>query len=929
MKVFEVEDGMVVAPNCAYIIPPARDMALLHGALHLMTPGSPRGQRAPIDFFFRSLAMDQHERAVCIVLSGTGSDGTLGVRAVKGEGGMAMAQSPATTEYDGMPRSAIATGLVDFVLPPAEMAGQLMTYAARALLTLRSATLRRPHPDNALQKICVILRSQTGHDFSLYKPSTIHRRFERRMAVHALDTIEEYIQVLQRDPAEVEALFRDLLIGVTSFFRDPEAFAMLEAQIIPKLFEGRDPGSTIRLWSPGCSTGEEAYSLAMLLQEHLDRVKQNFKVQIFGTDIDSRAIVAARSGVYPLSIASDISSERLGRFFVLDANSYRIHKSIRDMLIFSEQDVVRDPPFSKMDMISCRNLLIYLGAELQKKVLAIFHYALNPLGYLLLGMSETVGEPSDWFATMDRKLKIYQRIADTSLAGTQGRMLLPSSSYEGVAPRMSEKIATPKKLSLRALTEQTLLQHLAPACALVDNHGDILYLHGRTGHFLEPTQGEAAPNNIVKMAREGLRRELQTALHKAEMTRDVVSFRRLNVKTNGGYSPVNLSVRPVSSSLQNPAETPLYLVVLEDAEKLETEAEETLAPLRSDAAMSDLLGGADIEARFLGLKAELRDKEEYLRSTLKDLEVTNEELKSSNEEMQSVNEELQSTNEELETSKEELQSINEELATVNGELQTKVVDLSRANNDMNNLLAGTNIGTVFVDHQLRILRFTPAVTQVIHLIPSDVGRPMDHIASNMVGYDNLVADTRAVLETLIPKDVEVETRSGTYFAMRILPYRTLENVIEGAVITFVDMTKAKNVQMALGESEEKYRNLFTYSPDAVFVNHLEDVAFVNQACLRLFGAHHQAELIGKSILSLFHPDFHAQVREHIKRPPDMGAPVAAVEEKIVRLNGEIVDVEVLATSFSHGGRNDIHFIVRDISGRKHADGMASKKDERE
>ena len=922
MKVLEVEDGMVVVPNCTYIIPPNRDMALLNGALHLMEPMAPRGQRSPIDFFFRSLAMDLRERAIGVVLSGTGTDGTLGVRAMKGEGGMVMAQSPSSAEYDGMPRSAIATGLVDYVLPPAEMASQLIAYTARALstpttpTTLNGAPVATANAENALKKICVILRAQTGHDFSRYKPSTIHRRFERRMAVHEIDTIDEYILFLQRNPAEVDALFNDLLIGVTSFFRDPEAFKVLEEQIIPKLFANRPSGSTIRIWSPGCSTGEEAYSLAILLQEHLDVLKQNVKVQIFGTDIDARAINVARSGTYAPSVAADLSPARLGRFFMLDSGSYRIHKSIRDMLIFSEQDLLRDPPFSKMDLISCRNLLIYLGAELQKKVISLFHYALNPSGYLFLGTSETVGEPSELFNTVDRRMKLYQRRGD-SARPAETRYLPTTTLFESASSRTTEKLAVPKRLSLRELTEQALLQEIAPACALVHGNGDILYLHGRTGQFLEPTPGEAAPNNILKMAREGLRVELATALHRAEMSREVVRFRRLNVKTNGNYTKTNLTVRPMNGDPSAPTEAPLFLVILEALENVEAEA------VASNKEKGTLV--TDIDARFLELKEELRTKEEYLKSTLKDLELSNEELKSSNEEMQSVNEELQSTNEELETSKEELQSINEELSTVNGELQAKVVDLSRANNDMNNLLAGTNIGTVFVDHQLRILRFTPAVTQVINLIPSDVGRPMSHLASNLVGYDNLIADTQSVLETLIPKEIDVQTRTGAFFAMRILPYRTLENVIEGAVITFVDITKIKSVQMALRESEEKYRNLFTYSPDAVFISHREQVAFVNQACLRLFGARNEAELVGRSIFDLFHKDFHGQVQEQLQRPPDVGAPVAAVPEKIVRINGESVDVEVLAASFSRDGMNDIHFIVRNISTRKRTDDQQGMK----
>ena len=436
MQVFEVEDGMAVRPNCAYIIPPNRDMAFLDGTLQLLEPAAPRGHRLPIDFFFRSLAQDQHERAICIVLSGTGSDGTLGVRVVKGEGGMVMAQNPESTEYDGMPHSAIATGLVDYVLPPAEMPAQLIAYVAHAFgKTPRPASPPAPKAEDAMRKVFILLRAQTGHDFSQYKQNTISRRVERRMAVHQIERLDEYVRHLQQTPAEVEALFRDLLIGVTNFFRDPEAFAALKEQVIPRLFAGKDAGAVIRVWVPGCSTGEEAYSIAILLQEHMDLLKQSFKVQVFATDIDRQAIDQARTGLYPASIAADISAERLARFFAQepDGTAYRVHKGLRDMLIFSEQDVIKDPPFSKLDLISCRNLLIYMGGELQKKLIPLFHYALNPGGVLFLGTSETVGEFADLFATLDRKSKLYQRKEDGSGAHrpAMGKYLPPLTRRRG------------------------------------------------------------------------------------------------------------------------------------------------------------------------------------------------------------------------------------------------------------------------------------------------------------------------------------------------------------------------------------------------------------------------------------------------------------------------------------------------------------------
>jgi len=818
MEVFEVEDGMAVKPNCTYIIPPNRDMAFLNGSLQLMEPTAPRGQRLPIDFFFRSLAQDQHERAICIVLSGTGSDGTSGVRAIKGEGGMVMVQTPQSTEYDSMPRSAIATGMVDYELPPAEMPAQLIAYAAHAFgKSFRTASLPAPRAENALKKIFILLRVQTGHDFSQYKPSTIERRIKRRMAVHQVEAIDGYVRYLQQTPAELEALFRDLLIGVTHFFRDPEAFKTLEAQIIPKLFAGKPAGALIRVWVPGCSTGEEAYSIAILLQEHLESLKQGYKVQVFATDIDSQAIVTARAGLYPASIAADIPPEKLARFFVAepDGSAYRIHKGIRDLLIFSEQDVIKDPPFSKLDLISCRNLLIYMNSDLQKKLIPLFHYTLNPGGFLFLGTSETIGEFFDLFTVLDRKLKLYQRKVDIYSAQrrVRDRFLPPMTAMGVTLPQMTDKTAGLRKLPLRELTEQALLRHVAPVGALINGSGDILYLHGRTGMYLEPAPGEAGVSNILKMAREGLRRDLTTALHKAAGTKDIVRYAGLRVKTNGNFTTVNLTIRPVATGPAMTPETPLYLVILEEATPCDPEQVEQ-ATLQTIA----VAGGSDrdVDARIASLRQELQAKEEYLQTTNEELETSNEELKSSNEEMQSVNEELQSTNEELETSKEELQSVNEELATVNAELQTKVADLSQANNDMNNLLSGTGIGTVFVDHQLCILRFTPTATQMINLIPGDVGRPVGHIVSNLLGYDRLVADVQAVLDSLIPKELEVQTRSGAWYTMRILPYRTIDNVIEGAVITFVDITGMKKVQKALLESESLFRQIAETLPQLVW-----------------------------------------------------------------------------------------------------------------
>jgi len=833
LQVFEVEDGMVVQPNCVYIIPANRDMAFLNGALHLLELSMPRGHRLPIDFFFRSLAQDQRERAIGIVLSGTGSDGSLGVRAIKGNCGMVMAQNPESAEFDGMPRSAIATGMVDYELPPAEMPTQLVAYAAHALGTpVRPTAIQTTKFESALKKIFVLLRGQTGHDFSQYKPSTIHRRIERRMAVQQIDALDDYVKYLQQTPAEVEALFRDLLIGVTNFFRDPEAFQALEEQIIPRLFAGKPAaGGTVRVWSTGCSTGEEAYSIAILLQERMEAQKQNHAILVFATDIDSRAIATARAGFYPASIAADISPQRLARFFTneTDGSTYRIQKNIRDMLIFSEQDVIKDPPFSNLDLISCRNLLIYLGAELQKKLIPLFHYALKPGGMLLLGTSEGVGDFGDLFTLLDCKAKLYLRKEDihSKQRAAAARFLPTMMGMDATLPRTHGKTVFPVKLPLRELTEQALLQQIAPAAALVNGQGDILYLHGRTGRYLELASGEVGINNILKMAREGLRHDLNVALHKASTANEIVRAQGLRVKTNGHVTLVNLCIRPVTV-VTMPA-SPLYLVILEESPARDPGYPQQASLPTAGAGANDAESGAD--TRIAALKEALRAKDEYLQST-------REELESANEEMQSVNEELQSTNEELETSKEELQSVNEELVTVNTELQTKLIDLSRTNNDMNNLLAGTGIATVFVDYQLRILRFTPPVGEIINLILLDIGRPVGHIVSNLVNYDRLVADATAVLDTLTPKEEKVQTIAGRWYMMRIRPYRTLNNVIEGAVITFVDITEMKHIEEALEKATKLLRLSVVVRDafDAITVQDLEGrILAWNPGAERMYG----------------------------------------------------------------------------------------------
>lgn len=902
MPVYEVQDGMVVAINHVYVIPPNRDMAFLNGALHLMEPVAPRGHRLPVDYLFRSLAQDLGERAIAIVLSGTGSDGTLGARAVKNGGGMVMVQNSASCEYADMPHNVLVSGVVDYELPPAEMPAQLIAYVHHALdHPPRAVVATSPMSAGALQKIFILLRSQTGHDFSQYKPTTIHRRIQRRLAVHQVESLEEYVLYLQQSAPEVDALFRDLLIGVTNFFRDPAAFVELESRVIPRLFEDKPAGATVRVWTAACSTGEEAYSIAILLQERMEALRQNFKIQVFATDIDSRAIAVARAGLYPVSIADDVTPERLARFFTLesDGNTYRVNKGIRDMLVFSVQDLIKDPPFSKLDLVSCRNLLIYLGPDLQKKLLSIFHYALNPGGTLFLGTSESVGEYVDLFASLDRLSKIYQRKEDFQGAqrAAVARFLTPPAHKTLEQRPLAGKLLQPARVSVRELTEQTLLQQLDKVAALVNGNGDILYLHGRAGMYLEPAQGEAGISNILKMARDGLRRELTLTLHKVGSARERVDVAGLRVKTNGHHTRVNLTVLPVAQGTAAATlESPLYLVILEQAQPLPA-LENPIAPplVSSNPAEPDPESG--VKAQIAELKEELRAKEEYLHAVNKELETSNEELKSTNEEMQSVNEELQSSNEELETSKEELQSMNEELNTVNAELQSKMSDFSRANNDMKNLLAGTGIGTVFVDHSLHILRFTPAATRIINLIPSDVGRPVGHIASNLVGYSSLVVDAQAVLDTLVPKDIDVQTTGGQYFTMHMLPYRTLDNVIEGVVITFVDTTEVVRTREALRKANALMRLAVVVrdAQDAITVQDMQGhIVAWNPGASRMYGWTEE-EALTMHALARIPPDLQDMALAQIKQL-SQSQTLAPYHTQRLAKDGSTVDVSMTSTA---------------------------------
>ena len=772
MPVVQVRHGMKVLPNRIHVVPPNKDLEILQGALCLSDPSTRQAWRLPIDLFLRSLGADQREKAIGIVLSGNGSDGTLGLRAIKSEYGLVMVQDPDSAKFRGMPKSAIEAGVADFILPPTKMPAQLLAYTAHCTRKVTGGTTSWvERTGNALNPIFLLLRSQTGHDFSAYKRNTIGRRIERRMSIHQIRDMAQYTRYLRQNPQEVEMLFKELLIGVTSFFRDPDAFELLRSRLVADILPNKSTDSAVRLWVPGCSTGEEVYSLAIVLREAMDEAQVNPRVQIFGTDIDAEAIDMARNGRYPAHLMAGLSPERLKRFFVREGNLVRVKKEIREMALFAIQNVIKDPPFTRLDLICCRNLLIYLDGDLQKRLVPLFHYILNSGGLLLLGPSETIGRHGDLFAMVDKKWKLFRR-KDTGISERTWEFDSAKPLAGDAGARTDVDVRGARHISVTEVAERALLDKYAPPCVIVNHKGDILYTHGRTGKFLELASGSASLN-VYEMAREGLRLELNSAVRRSSQQKKAVAVEGLQIKTNGGYQLVNLTVRPLRE--RDDQLGALTLVAFHEL------TGEKVAKERKVARP----GKASLK-RIAELEQELRFSQESLQTTVEEMETSNEELKSMNEELQSTNEELQSTNEELETSKEELQSLNEELVTVNSELQGKVEELSQLNNDMKNLLDSTHIATVFLDMQLRIKRFTPDATKIVNLIPSDVGRPLSHIVSNLQRED-LVHDAQAVLETFIPKEVVVKTPDLRSYLMRMMPYRTVDNHIDGVVMTFTDI----------------------------------------------------------------------------------------------------------------------------------------------
>jgi two-component system, chemotaxis family, CheB/CheR fusion protein len=782
LPVVEVTDHLAVKPDCVYVIPPNRDLTIIHGVLQLTMPETPRGQRLPIDGFFRSLAEDQGENAIGVVLSGTGTDGSLGLRAILGAGGITFAQEPGTAKYDGMPSAAIRSGYVTHVLPVGKMP-EVMRAATRVAATHPAAPIS-PGVAQGLPQVLSALRSQTGHDFSQYKKSTVVRRVERRMASHGIETTNVYARYLKEHPTEVQLLFKELLINVTSFFRDPEAFEALRKDVLPRLFSGKPEGWTFRAWVASCASGEEAYSIAILLRELMDETHQEFKVQIYATDLDEDAIALARAGVFSPNIVQDVSPDRLRRFFVKTEAGYRVKKEVREMVVFAVQNVIKDPPFTKLDLLACRNLLIYLEPELQDRVITTFNYALRSGGVLFLSPSESIGRIADLFKPINRKWKLFEVVPSAASA-----RVIAASARPWKDPVVAVTAAAPARkeneVNVAELTVRSLLQAFVPASVVTDLSGNIVYVHGDTGRYLRPAPGKPS-FNVVEMARGGLAAELRSALHVAARGARPSVAREVPVQVGGSLHPVLLTVRPLGPQGEDAG---LLLVSFQEPPRP--------APARAESGKGR--GLVKDRRKVKDLEAALAYSKDLLRTTVEEQQASTEELKSMNEELQSINEELQSTNEELETSKEELQSVNEELVTVNAELQAKIEQLAGMQNDMRNLLDNVSGGVIFLDGKLAIRRFTREATKLFRLVTGDLGRPLGDIKAETDG-ESLLAGARLVIDTLVPWEREITTSAGVSYLARIQPYRTLDNVIDGVVMNFTDVTVRAVADAAVQEA---------------------------------------------------------------------------------------------------------------------------------
>jgi two-component system CheB/CheR fusion protein len=774
MPVAEVADGMAVEADHVYVIPPNQDLGLEAGCFVLLEPSGPRGQRLPIDNFFRALAVHHREQAIGIVFSGMGADGTEGLKAIRDAGGLTLAQLPASARFEPMPASAVAAEVVDIVALPSEMAARVLSWRAVQDAGVPEAAIAQR---DALQQLFELLLQQTGANFSDYKLSTVLRRIDRRMKLRQCASLAEYVSFMRINPGEVELLFKELLIGVTNFFRDTKVWEYLMSTALPQLLEAHPDGAAFKAWVPACSTGEEAYSLAIAFNEVVEQLRPEarYTLQIFATDLDEDAIDRARQGLFGANIEADVSPERLQRYFMpAEKGGYRIRKDVRNTIIFARQNVISDPPFTKLDILCCRNLLIYFTAKLQEQLIPLFHYALKTGGLLMLGSADTPGHFNELFAPTSGAGRIYRRL-DASIHRVANYFPTRVSSVS--IPPASEPSHPSMNGNLQNQVEQQLLKNHVPAAVLLNAHGDILYIHGRTGAYLEPAAGKANWN-IHAMAREGLRHELAELLKRATQEDGMIAVRGLIQRDETGKPSQALDL--TAEAMPDTGPLPGTVLV--------TFTTVPLPPERRRARSSN--------PYVLELEQQLTQARLEIQAVRDEMQASREELKSANEELQSTNEELQSTNEELTTSKEEMQSLNEELYTVNAELQSKVDDLSLVNGDMKNLLNSTDVATIFLDNRLRIRRFTDQTTQIYKLIPSDVHRPLSDIVNDLA-YPELEADALEVLRTLVFCEKQIPTRSGGWYTVRIMPYRTVENVIDGVVVTFINITESKLLEAQL------------------------------------------------------------------------------------------------------------------------------------
>lgn len=915
MSVVEATDARPLEANCIYVIPPNQYLAIREGVLFLAKPVIQHGIRMPIDFFFRSLAEDQQERAVGILFSGAGSDGTLGVRAIRGSGGLSMAQDPKTCQFPDLPRNAVVTGLVDIVQAPEDLPAALVSY----LSYLRRGGHSDTNPETltkpgGLADILVLMHARTGCDFRCYKKSTILRRIERRMGLHRIADLAGYFNFLREHREEPGLLFKDLMINVTAFFRDPEAFDEFRLKVIAPLVAIRKPDEPMRVWVPGCSSGEEAYSLAMCLIDEMAVAGKHGTVQIFATDIDEEALQSARQGIYPENIVTDVGTDRLSKFFVRKEPGYQVREMLRNTVVFALQNLTVDPPFSKMDIVSCRNLLIYLDAETQEKLIQTFNFALNPGGYLFLGKSEGVSGQNDLFETVSKKSRIYRRLTpahplslDTLILPGRRRML----------PSVGKSISRPQGASYPDLIRQALLTHFSAAVVLVDRKGQILQFYGQTGKYLDLPTAEPSLN-LLDIAKKGLSRKLRAALHKATDDRKLVVVETVPLTREAGAPGVRITVDPLArrTALAGfpPGETvpagqsvteeppPLLAVIFEDFPGFVSRG--TVPPT-----------GDESEKVVSLLEDELRTLQQDLQATIEDVQASNEELRVANEEVVSTNEELQSSNEELETSKEELQSVNEELTTVNSQLQEKIQRLDAAYSDMENFMTSTEIATLFLDGDLRIKRFTPAATRLMKLIPSDTGRPISDLSINFIDYD-LTVDARTVAEEAPAIEREVRHAGGSVYLVRVMPYRTSRGRVDGVVVTFIDVTRLRRAE----QQTRLLATVMTDSNDAVILFGLEGaIQAWNRGAQMIYGWS-EAEALTMNIRDIMPPDRAPEFAE-LKRQLLAGESVSSSETQRRTKDGRVLTIWLTVTAVSNeAGRVEAFATTeRDITDRKIAE----------